>query len=459
MRDLIYIREAHLKKTFILDTNVLLSGPNSIFKFDDNDVVIPISVIEEIDHFKKDQSEMGRNARECSRILDRLRKKGTLSTGVKLFEDKEDSGRIFVNLGRDMSLLPEQLESNTDNHILAIGLSLQNKFKDKLKVIVITKDSNLRIKADAFGLSSEDFEADKVDVSELYEGFQSSKVSSDFINELLNKGLVDADVVKSDQEVSPNEYIYFQDSDSPDIIAHGIYDQDLDKVRRLESKNEGVWGIHPRNIEQKFGLDALLNDKIKLVTLSGGAGTGKTLLAIAAGLSKTTDEDVYQKILVARPIFALGKDIGYLPGDIDEKLNPWMQPIFDSLDYLFGGGSFTRQKRFSKGYQELINQGMLAVEPLTYIRGRSLPNSFFVVDEAQNLTPHEIKTILTRAGEGTKVVLTGDPFQIDNPYIDSTNNGLTYVIERFKKSKIAAHITFKKGERSELATIAADLLQ
>jgi PhoH-like ATPase len=201
-----------------------------------------------------------------------------------------------------------------------------------------------------------------------------------------------------------------------------------------------------------------LDDKIKLVTLVGGAGTGKTLLAIASGLAKATDDDIYQKLLVARPIFPMGKDLGFLPGDLEEKLNPWMQPIFDSLDFLLNGGAPSKQKRFSKSYQELITQGMLAIEPLTYIRGRSLPNQFFIVDEAQNLTPHEIKTILTRAGEGTKIVLTGDPYQIDNPYIDSTNNGLTYVIERFKNSKIAAHVTFTQGERSELATLAAELL-
>src|SRR3954467_2235097 len=226
----------------------------------------------------------------------------------------------------------------------------------------------------------------------------------------------------------------------------------------VDPHSEGVWGIYPRNLEQTFALEALLDDNIKLVTLSGGAGTGKTLLAIAAALGKTTEQEEYHKLLVARPVFPLGKDLGFLPGDLDEKLNPWMQPIFDNLELLLAGGTHSRQKRLSKSYQELINQGMLQVEPLTYIRGRSLPNVFFVVDEAQNLTPHEIKTILTRAGEGTKIVLTGDPYQIDNPYIDAQNNGLTYVIEKFKKEKIAAHVTLKRGERSELATTAATIL-
>ena len=232
-------------------------------------------------------------------------------------------------------------------------------------------------------------------------------------------------------------------------------------VRIIEPRQAGVWGIFPRNTEQSFGMEALLDDRIRLVTLSGGAGTGKTLLAIAAGLTKTTDENFYQKLLVARPIFPLGRDLGFLPGDVDEKLNPWMQPIYDNLEFLMSGGSVEGSRaaaRVGKNYQELIEQGLLAVEPITYIRGRSLPHQFFVVDEAQNLSPHEIKTIITRAGEGTKIVLTGDSQQIDNPYLNAENNGLTCVIERFKSSNIAAHVTLTKGERSELATLAASLL-
>ena len=444
---------AGLKKVFILDTNILLSDPNSIFKFEENDVVIPISVIEEIDHFKKDQSETGRNAREVSRILDRLRKRGTLSTGIPLFTDKADSGLLFVYLGIDMEILPGLLEDSTDNHILAIGLTLQKKFGDGRKVSIITKDSNLRIKSDAFGIASEDFEADKVDISHLYTGIRYLKVDASVINDFYTER-----EVRLDEQFHPNEFVVLEEENDPSQYVCGVYDSDVSAIKMIDSGTESVWGIYPRNLEQTFGLCALLDDRIKLVTLTGGAGTGKTLLAIASGLAKTTDEDIYQKLLVARPIFALGKDLGFLPGDLEEKLNPWMQPIYDSLDFLLSGGIPSRQKRISKSYQELIDQGMLAVEPLTYIRGRSLPNSFFVVDESQNLTPHEIKTILTRAGEGTKVVLTGDPYQIDNPYIDSTNNGLTYVIERFKNSSIASHVTFKQGERSELASLAARYL-
>ncbi len=443
-----------MKKVFILDTNILLSDPNSIFKFEENDVVIPISVIEEIDHFKKDQSEKGRNAREVSRILDRLRKTGALSSGVKLFPEDPDSGLLSVHLAQGLESLPGLLADKTDNQILATALTLHKKLGHERDVLLITKDSNLRIKSDAFGIASEDFEADKVDISHLYTGIKTVRVPKVAMEEFARKGTL----MLPKMGLHPNEFVVLEEEGQENRSEYGIYHQESQQIKALSFRTEEVWGIFPRNLEQTFGLWALLDDRIKLVTLSGGAGTGKTLLAIAAGLLKTTDEDLYQKLLVARPIFALGKDIGFLPGDLEEKLNPWMQPIFDSLDFLMGGGLPMRQKRISKTYQELIHQGLLAVEPITYIRGRSLPNSFFVVDESQNLTPHEVKTILTRAGEGTKVILTGDPYQIDNPYIDSTNNGLTYVIERFKDSGIAAHVTFKHGERSELATLAAKLL-
>jgi len=443
-----------MKKVFILDTNVLLSNPLSIFKFDDNDVVIPISVIEEIDTFKKDQSDIGRNAREVSRILDKLRTKGTLSSGIKLFDKRDDSGQLYVYLGHNMDILPELLASSTDNHILAIGLTLQKQFGDTRKVLIITKDTNLRIKSDAFGLAAEDFAADKVDISHLYTGMITVKMSADLINEFYTN----REIRLPEEELNPNQFVILEDENDKTSLVFGMYDGPEDVVKMIDPRNEGVWGIYSRNMEQAMALECLLNDRIRLVTISGEAGTGKTLMAIAAGLVKTTDEDQYQKLLVSRPIFPLGRDIGYLPGDIDDKLNPWMQPIYDNLDLLLGGSPGSRQKRFNKSYQELINQGMLAVEPLTYIRGRSLPAQYFVVDESQNLTPHEIKTILTRAGEGTKIVLTGDPYQIDNPYLDSQSNGLTYVIERFRQEEIAAHITLQKGERSELASKAAKLL-
>ena len=447
-----------MKKTFILDANVLLSDPNSCFKFDDNDIIIPISVIEEIDRFKKDLSEIGRNAREISRILDKLREKGALSSGIKLFDDRDDSGKLFVSLGHNTSRLPGILDDNTDNHILAVGLNLQSQNKDT-RVIIVTKDTNLRIKADALGIEAQDFEADKIAIQDIsYTGIVNIEVSSTVINNFYKRQEISIEELNPDVTINPNEFIVLKDSTNSSQFVYGIYDATDKIVRGISTQAEGVWGIYPRNLEQTFALEALLDDDIKLITLSGQAGTGKTLLAIAAGLSKVTDEDEYHKLLVSRPIFPLGKDLGFLPGDLEEKLNPWMQPIFDNLELLLSGGVVSRHKRMSKSYQELIDQGMLAVEPLTYIRGRSLPNQFFIVDEAQNLTVHEIKTILTRAGENTKVVFTGDPNQIDNPYLDSQNNGLSYVLKRFKKEKIAAHISLQRGERSELATIAAQLL-
>ena len=430
-----------------------MSNPLSIYKFDDNDVVVPISVIEEVDTFKKDMSDIGRNAREVSRILDKLRDRGTLSSGIPIFEDREDSGQLFVYLGHNMEILPELLADSTDNHILAIALTLQKQFGDTRSVSVITKDTNLRIKADAFGLAAEDFAADKVDISHLYTGMKTIKVNSKVINDFYAQR-----EIRLEETLYANQFVILEDEADSSQNVLGVYEKEEGIVKMIEPRNEGVWGIYSRNLEQAMALEILLDDRIRLVTISGEAGTGKTLMAIAAGLTKTTDEDQYGKLLVSRPIFPLGRDIGYLPGDLDEKLNPWMQPIFDNLELLLGGSSSGRSKRLSKSYEELINQGMLAIEPLTYIRGRSLPSQYFVVDEAQNLTPHEIKTILTRAGEGTKIVLTGDPYQIDNPYIDSQSNGLTYVIERFRTESIAGHITLKRGERSQLASKAAKLL-
>ncbi len=259
--------------------------------------------------------------------------------------------------------------------------------------------------------------------------------------------------VEVESQLVSNQYVVLRDASNANHSAIGRFDQNLGAVVTLISPADSIWGIHPRNVEQSFALDCLLNDEIKFVTLVGKAGTGKTLLALAAGLSKTLDEGVFQRLLVSRPIFPMGRDIGYLPGDVEQKLNPWMQPIFDNVEFLMGAD----QKAAGRA-QELINQGMLNIEPLTYIRGRSIPNQYLIVDEAQNLSPHEIKTIVTRAGSGTKVVLTGDPYQIDNPYVDSANSGLTYSVERFKGQRISSHVTLSKGERSELAELAANIL-
>jgi len=436
-------------KNFVLDTNVLLHDPTALFKFRDNRIIIPITVIEELDRFKKDLNMLGRNARTVSKIIDRARDRGSLSGGVPL----ENGGMLRVAFDGDgASLLPDELQGNReDNQILAVALGEKLRDND-VPVVVVSKDTNLRIKADALGLRAEDYESDRVDIEELYQGYREIPVDKMWIDAFYAAG--DADLPPGAEDLYPNEYLVLRNASSQSAL--GRYDPVRRKVRLVPSFKEDVWGIRPRNKEQHFALDILLDDSVKLVTLAGKAGTGKTLLAIAAGLRKTSDEEAYQRLLVSRPVFPMGKDIGFLPGDVEEKLKPWMQPIFDNVEYLFG---YSRRKRQGmRGYQELINLGILEIEALTYIRGRSIPNQYIIIDEAQNLSPHEVKTILTRAGENSKVVLTGDPFQIDNPFVDSASNGLAYIVEKFKEEAIAGHVMLIKGERSPLAELAANIL-
>jgi len=437
-------------KNFVLDTNVLLHDPQALFKFEENNIFIPITVIEEIDKFKKDMNETGRNARQVSRILDAMREKGSLSQGVSL----PGQGELRVELFSEAYLkrLPTDLRvDSNDNRILALALDMRERYPDT-QLVFVTKDTNLRIKADAIGLIAEDYESDKIDIQDLYSGTRSITVASEAVDRFYGQGWLEAP-----ENLTPNEFITIVDETNPSHTA--ICRHDPDNVRIVPVRKvpkDGIWSIHPRNREQAFALDVLMDDAIKLVTLVGKAGTGKTLLAIAAGLHKTAEENIYNRLLVSRPVFPMGKDLGFLPGDIEEKLTPWMQPIFDNVELLISGHE--SEKRHSKGYKELMAMGLLDIEPLTYIRGRSIPKQYLIVDEAQNLTPHEIKTIVTRVGEGTKIILTGDPYQIDNPYVDSSSNGLSYLVEKFKGQRIAAHVTLTKGERSELAELAANLL-
>ncbi len=439
-----------MRKNFILDTNVLLHDPRSIYAFDDNNVIIPIYVIEELDQFKKDLSELGRNARLIARYLDAFRSEGSLAEGVPL----PNGGTIRVSFSnRD---LPKSMADGNlmDNRILAVAIDLLEKEPDT-QAVFITKDTNLRIRADALGLVAEDYDTERVEITDLYTGHTELFVASELVDAMYKPS---AEIEVPDQDkLSPNQFVLLKDQSNPSHTAMGRLNPTKGKiVPLLRSGKEGVWGVRPRNMEQSYTIDLLLNDDIKLVTIVGKAGTGKTLLAIAAGLQKTTEEAVYQKLLVSRPIFPLGRDIGYLPGDVEQKLNPWMQPIFDNVEFLM---NLSRaDKKAGRGYHELIDLGILEIEPLTYIRGRSIPNQFIIVDEAQNLTPHEVKTIITRVGDNTKIVLTGDPYQIDNPYVDATNNGLVHVVNRFRSEKIAGHITMQKGERSQLAELAANLL-
>jgi len=440
------------KRAYVLDTNVLLYDPRAIFVFREHDIIIPMSVIEEIDRFKKDVNETGRNARAVSRYLDDLRSEGSLKEGVKL----DGGGVLRVDYGptdgkEEMAWGPD----SADNRILATAIRW---FKTPQGATLITRDTNMRLKSDALGVPAEDYENAHIQVEgdEHYTGMVQREVDGSIIDSLYANGSLP---MAGFEDTMPHQFLLLVAKKSTGKTAMARVDHRRGRVRLVGRHKEGVWGIFARNKEQLFALDLLLDESVQLVTINGIAGTGKTLLAIAAGLKQVADDARYRKMLVSRPIFPLGRDIGFLPGDIEQKLNPWMKPIFDNLELLFT----TRQEKNGHRapepeYQYLIDQKIIEVEPLTYIRGRSIPKQFLIVDEAQNLTPHEVKTVLTRAGEGTKVVMTGDPYQIDNPYVDALSNGLTYTVERFKRSEVSGHITLRKGERSELAELAAELL-
>ncbi|HVK76689.1 MAG TPA: PhoH family protein [Kofleriaceae bacterium] len=434
-------------KNYVLDTNVLLHDARAIYSFADNNVVIPIFVIEEIDSFKKDQTELGRNARQIARLLDAHRTDGGLSHPQPL----GNGGSVRVALAKNPPKNPSYDSRTMDQRILELAIEVREEDR-QIPTILVTKDVNMRVRGDALGLHTVDYEPEAVSIEELYPGNREVTVEPGTIDALFAEGGVTVDL---DGGLYPNEYVLLKD-EAGGKSALGRNDKASGKVVGVKKLRDGVWGIRPRNKEQHYALDLLLNDDIKLVTLVGKAGTGKTLLALAAGLQKVTEEETYQKLLVSRPIFPLGRDIGFLPGDIEEKLNPWMQPIYDNLELLLGLNR--SDKKEGRSYAELMDLGFVEIEPLTYIRGRSLPNVFMIVDEAQNLTPHEVKTIVTRAGEGTKIILTGDPYQIDHPYLDSSNNGLTTVAERFKPEAIAGHVTLSKGERSALAELATQIL-
>jgi len=440
-----------LRKNYVLDTNVLLHDPRALFQFKDNNVIIPIYVVEEIDKFKRDLSELGRNARQVSRDLDAFREEnGSLTEGVPL----ESGGTLRVLFTQRE--LPRELMNQhiADNRILALAMDVKER-EPNLRCVFVTKDINLRIRADALGLVTEDYENDKIENPEVYMGVRELEVGKTDIDDFYSRGeLAPPNGLNG---IYPNEFALLKDRNAPNHTALSKYNAQKGRfVPLLKSLKEGAWGLRPRNKEQSFALDLLLNDEIKLVTIVGKAGTGKTLLAIAAGLQKTMEEQVYQKMLVSRPVFPLGKDIGFLPGTVEEKLNPWMQPIYDNVEFLMGLSR--ADKKAGRSYRELIDLGLVAIEPLTYIRGRSIPNQYIVVDEAQNLTPHEVKTIITRVGDNTKIVLTGDPYQIDNPYVDATSNGLVHVVNKFKHERLAGHITLTKGERSALAELASNVL-
>ena len=433
-------------KNYILDTNVLLHDPHSLLNFKENHVVVPIEVIEEIDRFKRESTELGRNARTVSRLLDGFRGDGSLSAGVSL----PNGGKLEIAFHKNGHDENGFNGNSVDNRILALAASIQKASPKKITILV-SKDINLRIKADALGLQAEDYETDRVPLTDLYTGMSDLAVSAEKIAAFRAKGEFALD---SGKKYSPNEYFTLTDEANPKKTALAKVDATGTKLVPILDCREGVWGIKPRNREQHFALDALLDDRVKLVTLMGKAGTGKTLIAMAAGLKRVINDREFRRLVVARPTISMGKELGFLPGSLDEKLAPWMQPIHDALEMLSDLNMGHEHRRAA----DLMRSGSIVVEALSYIRGRSIANQFMIIDESQNLTPLEAKTIVTRVGQGTKIIFTGDPYQIDNPYVDSSSNGFNYIISRFRDQAIAAHIELQKGERSELAELAANIL-
>jgi PhoH-like ATPase len=438
-----------MKKIFVLDTNVLLHSSAGLTSFADNEVVLPIEVIEELDEFKKDHDEKGRNAREAIRMLDNFRRKGKLGNGVAT----EGGGLIRILTKVDFSQAQELgLSSDiVDNRILMTAYILQ---KNEKKVIFVSKDINARVKADAIGLRAMDFEKEKVDIDRLYSGWRTIKCKKSAIDAFYSKKSVD-DIKISGFE--PNEFALLVDETDQKHTALSRHDSRKQKLQHIRFGGKDIWGIKPRNKEQVMAQELLCDDDIRLITLVGQAGTGKTLLALASGLKKVFQDGTYDRLLVSRPIMPLGRDIGYLPGTKEEKLENWMEPIFDNLEYILSMHKKKQKGRY-KNIEDLLDTGLLQLEALTYMRGRSIPRQFIIIDEAQNLTPHEIKTVITRTGNYAKMILTGDPYQIDNPYLDSSSNGLTYCVEKMKDQPMFGHITLTKSERSDLASIAADIL-
>jgi PhoH-like ATPase len=521
-------------KTYVLDTNVLLHNPKSLFVFEENNVVIPFTVLEELDKFKGVNSEIGRNARECIRYLDRLRDEGDLTEGVNLGDigDPPDStkanedtlaprptGTLRIVIAKQ-DMPPALAEDTPDHRIIAVAWNLLALGE---AAVFVSKDINARIKADALGINAEDFENQKVNVDDLYTGYVTLRVEGGLIDELYSERMLAVDRLApafdeagrvagephipgvTDAPASGSGGTGFQpvrggaddpakngdraqhrleagatpDADAPMLVQPNQYVVLIDAIeeghtglaRRLADTahvipvtqpRKPTFGIMARNVQQTMALDLLLDDEVRMVTLIGAAGTGKTLLAVAAGMAKVFTDGRYEKLLVARPIMPMGRDIGYLPGDKDEKLTAWMQPIFDNLSYLLSTRGAPNQHAESHSaeqrVQKFIADGRLVLEPLTYIRGRSIPHQFMIVDEAQNLSPHEVKTIVSRVGEGTKLVFTGDIEQIDHPYLDASSNGLTYAVEKMKGAGVVGHVTLAKSERSSLASLATERL-
>lgn len=458
-----------ITKTYILDTNVLLSDTSAIYSFEENDVVIPLVVLEELDKQKSRVDEIGRNARQIARELDSLRTVGSnLSEGVKLSSNGA-TGLLRVMSSKGTVSLPHDLQKEkADNQIIQLAAELQKSTKEP--VILVSKDINVRVKCDSLGIRCEDYLRLRAmsNKDDIYRGVIKFNVSADIVNSFHELGGIHAtSEITGGAELYPNQFIVLKNEDGPTSSAIGRYVELPDGEKYIMPFSEldssvNVFGLTPKNKEQRFALNLLLDKNIPLVTLVGPAGTGKTLLACAAGLSQVSgiggmESAPYSKLIITRPIQPLGNDIGYLPGTLEEKMDPWIAPLKDSLNFLFGGKT-TGRKRDEHMLALHMEKKKIEVEALTYIRGRSIPKAFIIIDEAQNLSMHELKTIITRVSEGTKIVLTGDIEQIDNTHVDVYTNGLTFAVEKFKNYPISGHISLIKGERSALATLASQIL-
>jgi PhoH-like ATPase len=462
-----------MRKTYVLDTNVLIGDPKCLNNFEDNDLVIPLLVLEELDHHKGRSDEVGRSVRDISRTLDNLCSGHSISTGVPL--PSGGTLRILPSPLGYSDLLPIELKQGTsvDNMIIGFVLKLMKEIPD---AILVSKDINVRIKCSSLGIVAQDYLSMRVshDVESIYTGVKVVNTDPDLINDVYGGGRPHVDEVTPEKTFS-NQIIVLKATDSEgNTLNSALVRRRGDGKLSTLAKIESVFGLKPRNKEQIFSLDLLMDPSIKLVTLTGRAGCGKTLLAIAAGLEQLDSvgsKQLYKKLVVSRPVQPVGRDIGFLPGTLAEKMEPWISPVKDNLEFLLGStnkrGHRTRKKTdenspapmFRNPYLDLMQQrGLIEVEAISFIRGRSIPDAFIIIDEAQNLSIHELKTIITRAGEGTKIVLTGDIEQIDNVHVDTFTNGLTYAVERFKEYDLAGHVTLLKGERSELATLASKIL-
>ena len=427
------------KKTYVLDSNVYLTDAESISSFGNNDILIPLKVLDEIDKHKKRQDSVGAQARSTIRKLDSLRSKGSLFKGVRIGKGK---GIIKIR-GYNPLCLPDDLElEDSDNQIIATALSEMEETPNR-KIVVVSRDINMRVKCDALQVLTEDYQVEQVVArsDDLYSGTTTLLVDEQVIDDFYEG----KEVLLDNKDLYPNQFVMLVSNSNPKKAALTRFVDKQSAIKKV--KNTPAWETKPRNKEQQYALNLLMDPSVPVVSLIGKAGSGKTLLALAAGLEQTLGKSIYKKMVVTKPVEPVGKDIGFLPGTLEEKMMPWLAPIQDNLQFLMGDDKMTLDLYHEKGQIE--------VEAMTFIRGRSISNAFIVIDEVQNMTQHEIKTVLTRVGEGTKSVLTGDIEQIDNVYIDATNNGLSYVVERLKSEAIAGHVTLMKGERSKVATIAA----